>query len=55
MINVGKGETDENEKTIYDPLHTWEDHDACWQMQYRGSLGKLLLPNVTLAWSGSKW
>ena len=30
---------DESKKTIYDPMHTWEDHEACWKMQYRGSLG----------------
>lgn len=24
----------------HDPLAKWEDHEACWQMQYRGSLGK---------------
>ena len=34
---------DEASKTIYDPLHVWEDHTACWQMQYRGSLGESLL------------
>ena len=33
---------DESAKTIYDPMHTWEDHEACWKMQYRGSLGKCL-------------
>nr|ATU07273.1 TRP channel protein inactive [Nilaparvata lugens] len=27
----------------HDPLAKWEDHDACWQMQYRGSLGETLL------------
>lgn len=27
----------------HDPLATWSDHDACWQMQYRGSLGETLL------------
>ena len=26
-----------------DPLGKWEDHEACWQMQYRGSLGETLL------------
>ena len=30
---------DERTKTIYDPLHFWDDHEACWRMQYRGSLG----------------
>jgi len=29
--------------SIYDPLGKWEDHEACWQMQYRGSLGETLL------------
>lgn len=29
--------------SIYDPLAKWEDHEACWQMQYRGSLGETLL------------
>jgi len=24
----------------HDPLAKWEDHEACWQMQYRGSLGE---------------
>ena len=24
---------DEGAKTRYDPLHVWEDHTACWQMQ----------------------
>lgn len=27
----------------YDPLGKWQDHEACWQMQYRGSLGETLL------------
>ncbi|XP_072382933.1 uncharacterized protein iav [Diabrotica undecimpunctata] len=27
----------------YDPLGKWEDHEACWEMQYRGSLGETLL------------
>ncbi|XP_046142105.1 uncharacterized protein LOC114873115 isoform X2 [Osmia bicornis bicornis] len=26
-----------------DPLAQWNDHRACWQMQYRGSLGETLL------------
>lgn len=26
-----------------DPLYKWKDHEACWQMQYRGSLGETLL------------
>lgn len=24
----------------HDPLLLWEDHEACWKMQYRGSLGQ---------------
>ncbi|XP_044575344.1 uncharacterized protein LOC123259139 isoform X2 [Cotesia glomerata] len=27
----------------FDPLARWTDHEACWQMQYRGSLGETLL------------
>lgn len=27
----------------HDPLGLWTDHEACWQMQYRGSLGESLL------------
>ncbi|CAO1426317.1 unnamed protein product [Diamesa serratosioi] len=27
----------------HDPLGKWIDHKACWQMQYRGSLGESLL------------
>ncbi|XP_044006234.1 uncharacterized protein LOC122851212 [Aphidius gifuensis] len=27
----------------FDPLSQWNDHKACWQMQYRGSLGETLL------------
>ncbi|XP_043488062.1 uncharacterized protein LOC122514992 [Polistes fuscatus] len=27
----------------FDPLALWNDHEACWQMQYRGSLGESLL------------
>ncbi|XP_066592095.1 transient receptor potential cation channel subfamily V member 5-like isoform X2 [Prorops nasuta] len=27
----------------FDPLAQWKDHEACWQMQYRGSLGESLL------------
>ena len=30
---------EEKMKTLYDPLNSWEDHQACWRMQYRGSLG----------------
>ena len=31
------------EKSRFDPLNFWEDHEACWQMQYRGNLGETLL------------
>nr|XP_022918564.1 transient receptor potential cation channel subfamily V member 6 [Onthophagus taurus] len=27
----------------HDPLAKWEDHEACWQMQFRGSLGETLI------------
>ncbi len=27
----------------HDPLLLWEDHEACWKMQYRGALGESLL------------
>lgn len=27
----------------YDPLLLWEDHEACWKMQYRGAMGESLL------------
>nr|CAH7752533.1 unnamed protein product [Callosobruchus chinensis] len=27
----------------FDPLGKWTDHEACWQMQFRGSLGESLL------------
>ncbi|XP_017777192.1 PREDICTED: uncharacterized protein LOC108563119 [Nicrophorus vespilloides] len=27
----------------HDPLAKWMDHEACWQMQYRGSLGETLI------------
>ncbi|KAB0794778.1 hypothetical protein PPYR_11617 [Photinus pyralis] len=27
----------------HDPLAHWTDHEACWQMQYRGALGESLL------------
>lgn len=27
----------------HDPLGKWNDHKACWQMQYRGALGESLL------------
>nr|XP_045581773.1 uncharacterized protein LOC123745342 [Procambarus clarkii] len=30
-------------KSPFDPLHRWKDHEACWQMQFRGSLGETLL------------
>uniref|UniRef100_A0A1B0BB69 Ion transport domain-containing protein n=1 Tax=Glossina palpalis gambiensis TaxID=67801 RepID=A0A1B0BB69_9MUSC len=29
--------------SIHDPLGKWQDHSACWQMQYRGALGESLL------------
>lgn len=29
--------------SIFDPLGKWEDHEACWMMQYRGTLGETLL------------
>lgn len=29
--------------SVHDPLAKWKDHEACWQMQYRGSLGETLL------------
>lgn len=29
--------------SLHDPLAKWNDHEACWQMQYRGSLGETLL------------
>lgn len=29
--------------SVHDPLAKWNDHEACWQMQYRGSLGETLL------------
>jgi hypothetical protein len=29
--------------SIFDPLGNSEDHEACWQMQYRGSLGETLI------------
>ncbi|XP_037824937.1 uncharacterized protein LOC119613071 [Lucilia sericata] len=29
--------------SIHDPLGKWKDHNACWQMQYRGALGESLL------------
>lgn len=34
---------DESGMTQFDPLLSWEDHSACWKMQYRGSLGESLL------------
>ena len=48
---------DESKKTIYDPMHTWEDHEACWKMQYRGSLGissNLLLRHPTISLSSGE-
>ncbi|XP_050705594.1 transient receptor potential cation channel subfamily V member 6-like [Eriocheir sinensis] len=32
-----------DKKSPFDPLHKWNDHEACWQMQFRGSLGETLL------------
>lgn len=29
--------------SAHDPLAKWSDHEACWQMQFRGSLGETLL------------
>ncbi|CAB3379374.1 Hypothetical predicted protein [Cloeon dipterum] len=29
--------------SAHDPLGKWQDHEACWQMQFRGSLGEALL------------
>lgn len=29
--------------SAHDPLAKWTDHEACWQMQYRGSLGETLI------------
>ena len=29
----------EEKHSKYDPLFLWEDHEACWKMQFRGSLG----------------
>ncbi|XP_071443343.1 transient receptor potential cation channel subfamily V member 5 [Hetaerina americana] len=33
----------ETSLSAMDPLSRWHDHEACWQMQYRGSLGEALL------------
>ncbi|XP_055383290.1 uncharacterized protein LOC129613315 [Condylostylus longicornis] len=33
----------EKSLSSHDPLGKWVDHKACWQMQYRGSLGETLL------------
>nr|XP_027238764.1 uncharacterized protein LOC113829791 [Penaeus vannamei] len=30
-------------KSPFNPLNKWEDHEACWQMQFRGILGETLL------------
>lgn len=30
-------------RSRFDPLSKWKDHEACWQMQHRGSLGESLL------------
>ena len=37
QIKIGKQE----KYSKHDPLVHWEDHEACWKMQYRGSLGKI--------------
>jgi len=34
---------DESQMTQFDPLLHWEDHQAVWKMQYRGSLGEALI------------
>ena len=31
----------EEKQKKYDPLLLWEDHEACWKMQFRGSLGNV--------------
>ena len=31
------------DKLKHDPLHLWNDHEACWKMQHRGALGESLL------------
>ena len=36
QIHIG----DNDKMSPHDPLAYWEDHAACWRMQYRGSLGK---------------
>ena len=33
--------------SIHDPLAVWEDHEACWRMNYRGSLGTNDIFNFT--------
>jgi len=38
-IHIG----DNDKMSPHDPLGYWEDHAACWRMQYRGSLGESLL------------
>ena len=30
-------------KSPFDPLKKWKDHEACWKMEFRGSLGESLL------------
>ena len=30
-------------KSPFDPLKKWQDHESCWQMTFRGSLGESLL------------
>ncbi|KAG8225946.1 hypothetical protein J437_LFUL005984 [Ladona fulva] len=36
----------ETSLSAMDPLSRWHDHEACWQMQYRGSLGEALLHSL---------
>jgi transient receptor potential cation channel subfamily V protein 6 len=34
---------DNDKMSKHDPMASWDDHEACWRMQYRGSLGESLL------------
>ena len=36
----------EEKQKKYDPLLLWEDHEACWKMQFRGSLGNVYVVYV---------
>ncbi len=38
QISIGK----QKKPSKHDPITLWEDHEACWKMQYRGNLGKKL-------------